>query len=462
MDETALTTVHKPPKVIAEKRTKQVGQITSAERGVLTTMVGAVSAAGGTIPPMMIFPRVNFKLHMIHGAPPGTIGAANPSGWISVDLFVVWLRHFINYTRCTKETPVLLILDNHSSHISIEAIEVARDNGVVMLTLPPHCSHKLQPLDVAVYGPLKRYFNDAVNSWHMENPGQAVTIYNISSLLGKAFQRAMTITNITSGFRRPGIFPFDRHAFSEDEFLSAFVTDRPMSNINETQDSITQSGLQTQTTKENLASTSTDKSPSTQCHHQATTGVITPEEIRPFAKAGPRKNTRKGRSKVRTAIITATPEKSTTEPVKTNAAALRRKRKSTETESSSDEEELAEKLTDSEEESCGEEDNRDIVDVDEVLLQGLEPSSHILVRLMGKKTAKYYAAIVKSVCEHDATAEVSFLKRVGSHFVTPDVEDCATIDADDIVMRLPIPTVSGGTERTCKKMAYDIDLKDYF
>ena len=50
MDETRLTTVHKPPKVIAGKKAKQVGQVTSAERGVLTTVVCAINAAGGCIP----------------------------------------------------------------------------------------------------------------------------------------------------------------------------------------------------------------------------------------------------------------------------------------------------------------------------------------------------------------------------------------------------------------------------
>ena len=73
MDETALTTVHKPPKVIAERSARQVGQVTSAERGILTTMIAAVNAAGGFIPPMMIFPRVNYKPHMITGAPTGPL-----------------------------------------------------------------------------------------------------------------------------------------------------------------------------------------------------------------------------------------------------------------------------------------------------------------------------------------------------------------------------------------------------
>ena len=57
-DETACTTVQTPYKVLALKGTKQVGSITSAERGTLVTMIGAVNAIGNSIPPAFIFPRV--------------------------------------------------------------------------------------------------------------------------------------------------------------------------------------------------------------------------------------------------------------------------------------------------------------------------------------------------------------------------------------------------------------------
>jgi hypothetical protein len=32
---------------------------------------------------------------------------------------------------------------------------VTKENGIVMLTLPPHTLHKLQPLDRTVFGPYK-------------------------------------------------------------------------------------------------------------------------------------------------------------------------------------------------------------------------------------------------------------------------------------------------------------------
>nr|CAI5864513.1 unnamed protein product [Callosobruchus analis] len=61
IDETGLSTVHVPPKILAPTGVKQVGSMTSAERGNTVTMIAASNAGGGFIPPMLIFPRVNFK-----------------------------------------------------------------------------------------------------------------------------------------------------------------------------------------------------------------------------------------------------------------------------------------------------------------------------------------------------------------------------------------------------------------
>jgi len=117
-------------------------------------------------------------------------------------------------------------MDNHDSHISVESLNLAKENGITLLTFPPHCSHKLQPLDRSVYGPLKRHYNTACDSWMMRNPGQPMKIYDISEVLGIAFPLAFTPANITSGFRVSGIFPFNRDIFPDSEFLSSFVTDR--------------------------------------------------------------------------------------------------------------------------------------------------------------------------------------------------------------------------------------------
>ena len=54
MDESGLTSVQKPGKVISVKGKKQVGGLLSGERGQTTTIVCCMSAAGQYLPPMIV------------------------------------------------------------------------------------------------------------------------------------------------------------------------------------------------------------------------------------------------------------------------------------------------------------------------------------------------------------------------------------------------------------------------
>ncbi|KAG1714542.1 hypothetical protein GQR58_001134 [Nymphon striatum] len=198
LDESGCTTVQRQARIIAETGCKQVGAIVSAERGTLVTICCAVGATGNTIPPMFVFPRVHFRDHFLHGAPPGSIGAAHQSGWMTAETFPMFMRHFVAHVNCTQNNKVLLILDNHDIHISLDVIDYARANGVVLLSFPPHCSHKMQLLDRTVFGPFKTYYNAAADDWMKENKGKTMTIYEIPALVSKAFPRAMTPVNIQS------------------------------------------------------------------------------------------------------------------------------------------------------------------------------------------------------------------------------------------------------------------------
>ena len=59
---------------------KQVGQTVATERGTLVTAGYYISASGRSLPPALVFPRVNYKAHFIRGAPAGTLGLANQNG----------------------------------------------------------------------------------------------------------------------------------------------------------------------------------------------------------------------------------------------------------------------------------------------------------------------------------------------------------------------------------------------
>lgn len=138
-------TVIQAPNVVAKKDSKQDGQVVSGERGTLVTMVCTVTAAGNTIPPAFIFPRSRMHDSRMSGAVPGSLGLANSqkSGWITDELFLKVLEYVAKHTRSSIDLPILLIMDNHESHCNLDVIQYARNNGIVILTIPPHCSHRL-------------------------------------------------------------------------------------------------------------------------------------------------------------------------------------------------------------------------------------------------------------------------------------------------------------------------------
>ena len=228
VDEMGCTTVSAPENIVTGKGVKQVGSITSAERGKLVTAVYGINAAGSVVPPMLIFPRKNVREHFTKGGPPRCIWGANSSGWVNEDLFLDYLNYFIRHTRYSKENKVLLILDNHEAHISLAAIDLAKENGVVLLTMPPHTSHRLQPLDVCCFKPFKMVYAQAMENWMRSNPGKTITIYEIPEFVAHAQLHGLTAKNILSAFQSTGIFPYNRDLFDETDFSPATVTDQDL------------------------------------------------------------------------------------------------------------------------------------------------------------------------------------------------------------------------------------------
>jgi hypothetical protein len=257
-------------------------------------------------------------------------------------------------------------------------LDFAKQNGIVMLSFPPHCSHKLQPLDRSVFGPFKRFAAVAQDAWMKNHPGQSMTIYDIPEIVAIALPVATTPTNICSGFRVSGIFPFDRNIFAEEEYVPSYSTDRPDPTVTPSLDDAdsgnlanraalsstpavmndplpinncfvnrchnikdpasleievelsdidnNQCGTRTYITVPvvvagssaiGMTDTDTAASTSSQLTYASTAAtvsssvnsVISPEMIRPFMKAQPRKSSHRARRKGQTRILTDTPVK---------------------------------------------------------------------------------------------------------------------------------------------------------
>ncbi|KAF0730481.1 tigger transposable element-derived protein 6-like, partial [Aphis craccivora] len=271
IDETGVSTVVDPPKVVAQKGIRQVGHNASAERSQMITACMTINAVGQSLPPVFIFPRVRMSDILIIGVPER-------------------LNTLKNILDVSTEDKILLFMDNHESHCSLEAVSYAKEKGIVLVTFPPHCTHKLQPLDVGVFDPFKTKLKIAQKDWLTNNPGKTIRIHDLPSLTKIAFVESFSVKTIVNAFAKPGIWPFSRLAFSDDDFSAAYVTDRPDPNSTQTEN------LQTQPRYY------------TEIYSSIHEEVISPEHVRPFPKAAPRIEKKGGRKKGKATILTETPE----------------------------------------------------------------------------------------------------------------------------------------------------------
>lgn len=215
VDETGMPFDHRPPKVVTSVGQKKVRSRTSGNKSQVT-VIACVSAAGQVIPPFVIFDAKMLNHDWTIGEVPGTRYGLSDTGWVDTYLFKRWLKdHLLEHAVASR--PLLLILDGHGSHYQPELIEYARDNGVILLCLPPHTTHESQPLDTCVFKPLKQNWQEACNRYMQKNPGRVVTKYSFSTLLNEAWGKTMVPTVISSGFRRSGIYPFNPEALDYGE-----------------------------------------------------------------------------------------------------------------------------------------------------------------------------------------------------------------------------------------------------
>jgi len=164
---------------------------------------------------------------LMKGAPPGSVGIPSPNGWMDNIIFVKYLQHFIQHVKPSETNKCLVIFDGHASHKSLDAINLAKENHITLITIPPHTSHRLQPLDVSFFGPLKSRYNRELDKWMVANPGKRVTQFDVAELFAHAYESTASIDKAKTGFQKTGIFPYNPHVFTNEDYLCSAVTDRP-------------------------------------------------------------------------------------------------------------------------------------------------------------------------------------------------------------------------------------------
>lgn len=102
------------------------------------------------------------EMFTLTGVPRDWLFGTSPNGYMDGELFYKWFESV--FLPNVHKRPALLVLDNHESHLTLKLLQRAKSENVELYGLPPHTTHVTQPLDVALFKPLKFKFSDiAVN-----------------------------------------------------------------------------------------------------------------------------------------------------------------------------------------------------------------------------------------------------------------------------------------------------------
>lgn len=132
------------------------------------------------------------------------------SGWMTGETFFEYISN-VFYPWLVKNNiklPVLLFVDGHVSHLTLHLSKFCSDNGIILVALHPNATHILQPMDVAVFHPLKVKWRKAVQQWRCNNRNARFRREHFAPLLKEVIDSAINPTILANGFKKCGLFPF--------------------------------------------------------------------------------------------------------------------------------------------------------------------------------------------------------------------------------------------------------------
>src|SRR5258705_906966 len=117
-----------------------------------------------------------------------------------------------DFDRQTKDKAAgatrVLLMDGHSSHYTPELLKYARDNNIIILGYPPHCTHALQGLDVVCFARMKDAWKEEIRKFEDLHKSK-VTKGDFAEVFGNAFHKAFTVPTVLAAFEKTGIHPYN-------------------------------------------------------------------------------------------------------------------------------------------------------------------------------------------------------------------------------------------------------------
>ncbi|MCL4144497.1 UNVERIFIED_CONTAM: hypothetical protein GTU68_054054, partial [Idotea baltica] len=159
-------------KVLGIQGKKIIYQITPGPEKSNLTFIGYFNTREDIVNPGILYPYVRIPADIDDSVLNEWYYSAIESGWMNFETFKDYIQTgFIPWlTENNIQRPVILFVDRHHSHISMQLSLYCQENGVILYLLPPNTTHILQPANVGPFKPLRAYWRKAVLNFKRENP----------------------------------------------------------------------------------------------------------------------------------------------------------------------------------------------------------------------------------------------------------------------------------------------------
>lgn len=214
-DETNLSDDPGSKKFICKRGKKYPERVMDSTKSAISIMF-AGTADGTLLNPYVVYKAEHLWDSWLNGGPPGTRYNRARSGWFDSVCFEDWFETVIIPYAKKKEGIKILLGDNLSSHFSSKVLESCQNYNIKFICLPAKATHILQPLDVAFYAPLKKYWRQILTDWKQKQNGRVKSMTKevfpqlFSLLYQKLTANDTGKQNIISGFKKCGLYPLNR------------------------------------------------------------------------------------------------------------------------------------------------------------------------------------------------------------------------------------------------------------
>ncbi|KYM93390.1 hypothetical protein ALC62_16007, partial [Cyphomyrmex costatus] len=213
-DESVFLLCPKSDQVIVRKGSKSVYKVVNADEKESLTTLFMVNAAGFMVSFMIMYWYKRVPYSVSSAFPNGWHIGLSEKGWMTAESFYEYILNYFHpwLVKNNIEFPVILYVDGHSSHLTLPVVEFCRKVKIELIALFPNATHILQPLDVAVFHPLKNIWKEAVNNWRLQNEGERFRREKFAPLLVAALNSIDLTKIIKNGFKGCGLLPFSINA----------------------------------------------------------------------------------------------------------------------------------------------------------------------------------------------------------------------------------------------------------